>query len=56
MLVEAVDSDIHLAIFRALERAGWSVTRRLQRERHDTDDPAIIGQRPIDRRAADQAA
>jgi len=33
VLVEIMDSDLHVAIHRAVDRAGWTVARRLQRER-----------------------
>ena len=56
LLVDVVDSDLHLAIYYALERAGLHVTRRLQQELHDTGDLAMIERHPIDRRAAEQAA
>lgn len=32
VMVEIMDSDLHVAIHRAVDRAGWTVSRRLQRE------------------------
>ena len=33
VLVQIMDSDLHVAIHRAVDRASWTVARRLQRER-----------------------
>jgi ribosome-associated translation inhibitor RaiA len=33
VLVKIMDSDLHIAIHRAVDRAGWTIARRLQRER-----------------------
>ena len=32
-MVEAMDTDLKVAVHRAVDRAGWTVSRKLQRER-----------------------
>jgi len=34
-LVEALDMDLHVAIHRAVDRAGWTVSRKMQRVRRE---------------------
>lgn len=37
VLVEIMDSDLHDAIHRAVDRAGWTVARRLQRDQRQAN-------------------
>lgn len=42
VVAEVLDSDIRIAIHRALDRAGWKAARRLQRERRDRGRLTIV--------------
>lgn len=37
VLVEIMDSDLQVAVHRAVDRAGWTVARRLQREQRQVN-------------------
>lgn len=37
-MVEAVDTDLKVAVHRAVDRTGWTVSRKLQRERRKAID------------------
>ncbi len=39
---EVMDADLRIAIHRAVDRAGWTAARRLQRERLKTSSTLII--------------
>jgi hypothetical protein len=42
IVAEVMDTDLQVAIHQALERAGWSVTRRLRPERQETGSIRVI--------------
>ena len=54
--VEVFDSNIYVAIHRAVDRAGWEVSRRLTREWRRTGISRITGQPPAEPRKPEQAA
>lgn len=53
---EVLGSDLHIAIHQALERAGWTVARTLQREHSDASNLVITEQHLADHREPDRAA
>ncbi len=56
VVVEAVDTDLHIAIHWALERAGWNVASRLQIERHRLERDLVAAQALSKEGEPDQAA
>lgn len=54
--VENVDSNVYIAIHRAVDRAGWEVSRRLERERRRAQVSRITGLPPAEQREPDRAA
>ena len=58
-VVESMDTDLHVAIHRAADRAGWTVSRKLQRERREAIDARhrmFAGRQPLDQRGPERAA
>ena len=56
VVTEVLDSDLHVAIHQALERAGWTVSRTLQREHSESSNLVFIEQHLSDHREPDRAA
>ena len=56
VVVEALDSDLHIAIHWALERAGWNVATRLQLERRQLERDLVAAQSLTAGGEPDQAA
>lgn len=56
VIAEVMDSDLNVAIFRALERAGWTLTRRLQRKQHENGNMPIIEHHVASHYEPDRAA
>ena len=56
VITEVLGSDLHVAIHQALERAGWTVARTLQREHSDASTLVIAEQHLADHRETDRAA
>lgn len=54
--VENVDPNIYIAIHRAVDRAGWEVARRFERERRRARVSRITGLPPVERHEPDRAA
>lgn len=53
---EVMDSDLRVAIHRAVDRAGWTAARRLQREQLKSSSGLVIEQHLSGGREPDQAA
>lgn len=54
--VENIDPNIYIAIHRAVDRAGWEASRRLERERRRSRIGRAIGRPPVQHREPDRAA
>lgn len=54
--VEVFDSNIYVAIHRAVDRAGWEVSRRLAREWRRSGISRITGRPPVEPGEPNQAA
>lgn len=54
--VEVFDSNIYVAIHRAVDRAGWEVSRRLTREWRRTGISRLTGRPPVEPPKPEQAA
>ena len=56
VVAEVLGSDLHIAIHQALERAGWTVARSLQREHSEASNLMITEQHLADHREPNRAA
>lgn len=56
VIVENVESNLYVAIHRAIDRAGWTTARKLERQRRRARARLIIEQHTADRREPDRAA
>ena len=56
VFVEARDSDLHVAIHRAVDRAGWTVARRLLRRHHNAVASMLTELRRADQPPSGRAA
>ncbi len=56
VITEVLSSDLHLAIHQALERAGGTVARKLQREHSETSNLVITEHHLADHREPERAA
>lgn len=56
VVAEVLGSDLHIAIHQALERAGWTVARTLQREHSEASNLMITEQHLADYREPERAA
>ena len=56
LAVEVIDSNIYVAIHRAVDRAGWEVSRRLTREYRDTGVSRVNGKLALKPDESEQAA
>ena len=56
VITEVLGSDLHIAIHQALERAGWTVARTLQREQSEASNLVIAEQHLADHREPGRAA
>ena len=54
--VEVFDSNLYVAIHRAVDRAGWEVSRRLTREWRQSGISRITGTPPTEPRQPERAA
>ena len=56
VVVENVESNLYVAIHRAIDRAGWTTARKLERQRRRARARLIIEQHAAERREPDRAA
>ena len=56
LFVENQESNLYVAIHRAVDRAGWTAARKLERQRRRARARMTIEQHPSDRREPDRAA
>ncbi len=56
VIVENVESNLYVAIHRAIDRAGWTTARKLERQRRRARARLIIEQHAAERREPDRAA
>ena len=56
VVVENVESNLYVAVHRAIDRAGWTAARKLERQRRKARARLIIEQHGADRREPNRAA
>lgn len=56
VIIENIESNLYVAIHRAIDRAGWTAARKLERQRRKARARLIIEQHVSDRREPERAA
>ena len=56
VVVENLESNLYVAIHRAIDRAGWTAARKLERQRRKARARLVVEQHIADRREPDRAA
>ena len=56
VIVENIESNLYVAIHRAIDRAGWTTARKLERQRRKARARLVIEQHVADRREPNRAA
>ena len=56
VVIENIESNLYVAIHRAIDRAGWTAARKLERQRRKARARLVIEQHVADRREPDRAA